>query len=69
MRKKKTELIKPVKVDDKLEVYIEAVGKKGDGIAKIEGFTIFVPNSIVNSMPKVKIVKVFNTFAIAELID
>ncbi|MBI2129647.1 TRAM domain-containing protein, partial [Candidatus Woesearchaeota archaeon] len=33
----------PVKVGDELDVKIEAVGEKGDGIAKKNGFVLFVP--------------------------
>jgi len=35
----------PVKVGDELEVTIEAVGEKGDGVAKKDGFVLFVPNT------------------------
>ncbi|MFH0868366.1 MAG: TRAM domain-containing protein, partial [Candidatus Woesearchaeota archaeon] len=33
----------PVKVGDEIDVKIEAVGEKGDGIAKKDGFVLFVP--------------------------
>ena len=32
----------PVNVGDELDVKIEAVGEKGDGIAKKEGFVLFL---------------------------
>ena len=35
----------PVNVGDEIELKIEAVGEKGDGIAKVKGFVIFVPNA------------------------
>jgi predicted RNA-binding protein with TRAM domain len=34
----------PVNVGDELDVTIDAVGAKGDGIAKKDGFVLFVPN-------------------------
>ena len=36
----------PVREGEELDVKIEAVGEKGDGIAKVKGFVLFVPNSI-----------------------
>ncbi|MDH5419866.1 MAG: TRAM domain-containing protein, partial [Candidatus Bathyarchaeota archaeon] len=35
---------KPVEVDKEYEAEIEDISRRGDGIAKIEGFIIFVPN-------------------------
>ncbi len=56
---------KPVKVGDVLEVNIEAVAAKGDGIAKKDGFVIFVPGAKVGENIKVKITDVRMKFAIA----
>ncbi|MFW5955868.1 MAG: SAM-dependent methyltransferase [Halorhabdus sp.] len=38
----KGRLTAPVRKGDRLEVTIEDVGEEGDGIAKVEGFTLFV---------------------------
>ena len=35
----------PVNVGDEVDVKVEAVGEKGDGIAKVGGFVIFVPGT------------------------
>ena len=35
----------PVNVGDEVDVTVEAVGDKGDGIAKIKGFVLFIPNT------------------------
>ncbi len=48
----------PVKVGDEIDVKIEAVGEKGDGIAKQEGFVLFVPNTKEGDEVKVRITKV-----------
>ncbi len=56
---------KPVKVGDVLDVSIEAVAAKGDGIAKKDGFVIFVPGAKVGDTIKVKITDVRMKFAIA----
>jgi len=34
----------PVNVGDEIDVRIEAVGEKGDGVAKKDGFVLFVHN-------------------------
>ena len=33
----------PVRVGEEVDVKIEAVGEKGDGIARVKGFVLFVP--------------------------
>ena len=46
----------PVKVGDEIDVKIEAVGEKGDGIAKQEGFVLFVPNTKEGQEVKIRII-------------
>ena len=57
----------PVKVGEEVEVTIEAVGAKGDGIAKKEGFVIFVPNTSTGDNVKIRITKVLSNVAFAEV--
>lgn len=59
---------KPVKVGDEIDVSIEAVASKGDGIAKVEGFVVFVPGASVGDKTRVRITEVKNRCAIAEKI-
>jgi len=59
---------KPVKVGDEIEVSIIAVGTKGDGIAKKDGFVIFVPNAKEGEQIKVRITEVKARSANAERI-
>src|SRR5688500_4609065 len=58
----------PVKVGEELDVKIEAVGEKGDGIAKVKGFVIFVPNAKQGDDVKVRITKVLRKVAFAEVV-
>ncbi len=58
----------PVKVGEEMEVMIDAVGAKGDGIAKKEGFVIFVPNTSKGDTVKIKITKVLSNMAFAEAV-
>ena len=58
----------PVKVGEQYDVTIEAISNRGDsGVAKIEGFVIFVPGTKVDDKIKVKITKVGNGYATGEL--
>ncbi|HID28220.1 MAG TPA: TRAM domain-containing protein [Methanosarcinales archaeon] len=58
----------PVSVGDTYNVTIEDIARQGDGIARIEGFVIFVPESKVGDQVKIKIDKVMRRFAIAEIV-
>jgi len=59
---------RPVEEGKEYEVTIDAKGAKGDGIAHLEGFVIFIPNVSVGEKVKVKITVVKRTFAIGEKI-
>lgn len=57
----------PVKVGDEVDVKIEAVGEKGDGIAKVKGFVIFVPNTKQGDEVKVRITRVLKKVGFGEV--
>jgi predicted RNA-binding protein with TRAM domain len=57
-----------VKENQELEVVIDDIGSRGDGISKIQGFLIFVPRSKIGERVKVKILSVGEKFAVAERI-
>ncbi|MGA3191985.1 MAG: TRAM domain-containing protein [Candidatus Bathyarchaeia archaeon] len=57
---------RPVKENQEMEVVIDDIGSRGDGIAKIEGYLIFVPRSKIGERVKVKIRSVGEKFALAE---
>ncbi len=58
----------PVKEGDEIDVTIEAVGGKGDGIAKVDGFIIFVPNTKKDDIVRIKITKVLKNVGFGEVI-
>lgn len=62
-------LKKPVELDKEYEAEIHEISRRGDGIAKIEGFIIFVPNTKQGEHVKFKITRVGNRFAIGELVQ
>src|SRR3989344_3602385 len=57
----------PVKVGDELDVTIEAVGAKGDGIAKKEGFVLFVPGVQKGDNVKIRVTRVLRKVGFAEV--
>jgi predicted RNA-binding protein with TRAM domain len=57
---------KPVAVGDTVNVLIEGQGGQGDGIAKVEGFVVFVKGAQRGERCAVKITDVKRTFATAE---
>ncbi len=56
----------PVKENQEIEVVIDDIGSKGDGIAKLQGFLIFVPHGKIGERIKVRITSVREKFATAE---
>lgn len=58
----------PVQEGEELDVRIEAVGEKGDGIAKKKGFVLFVPNTKEGQEVRVRVTKVLRKVGFAEVI-
>ena len=58
----------PVNVGDEIDVKIEAVGEKGDGIAKKDGFVIFIPGVKEGDEVKVRVTKVLRRVGFAEVV-
>lgn len=57
---------KPVKVGETYEVEINEVGSKGDGIARVKNFVVFVANAAKGEKCTIKITSVSNRFAVGE---
>ena len=58
----------PIKKNDELDVEIIDYGVDGEGIAKINGYTIFVMGALKNEKVKVHITKVQKDYAFAKII-
>jgi len=57
---------KPVKEGETYDVEIKEVGSKGDGIARVKNFVIFVPDTKQGEKCKIRINTVSRRFATAE---
>ncbi|MCL4383511.1 MAG: TRAM domain-containing protein [Candidatus Marsarchaeota archaeon] len=61
-------LPKPIKPGDIIEVEIEAIASQGDGIAKKDGFVIFVKGAKNGEKLKIRITEVKARFGIGEIV-
>ncbi|MBU1112182.1 MAG: TRAM domain-containing protein [archaeon] len=59
----------PIKAGEVHEVKILSVGEKGDGITKVNGFVVFVPDTKKGDFVKIKITKVMTKFGFAEVLE
>ncbi|MBN1762584.1 MAG: TRAM domain-containing protein [Methanomicrobia archaeon] len=58
----------PINVGETYDITVEDVGREGDGIARIEGFVVFVPNTKKGDAVKIRITKVSRRVAFAEVV-
>ncbi|MDI6826192.1 MAG: TRAM domain-containing protein [Candidatus Aenigmarchaeota archaeon] len=57
---------KPVKEGETYDVEINEVGSRGDGIARVKNFVVFVPDTKKGDKCKIRINQVSRRFAIGE---
>lgn len=59
----------PVEKNKEYILNIDGLGYEGEGVGKLENYTIFVPGALLGEKVKVKILKVNKSFAFGKLID
>jgi predicted RNA-binding protein with TRAM domain len=59
---------KPVEVGKEYDVTISEISRRGDGIAKVDGFVIFVAGAKQGWQGKIKVTQVANRFATGAVI-
>ncbi|MBS3816587.1 MAG: TRAM domain-containing protein [Candidatus Thermoplasmatota archaeon] len=59
----------PVEEGETYKVKIEDIGKEGDGVAKVENFVVFVPDTDVGDEVEIEITRVLRTLAFGEVAD
>jgi 23S rRNA (uridine2552-2'-O)-methyltransferase len=64
----KRRLTAPVREGDRLDVEIEDEGSEGDGVAHVDGYTLFVPGTAVGDEVTVEVTDVKERFGFAELV-
>jgi predicted RNA-binding protein with TRAM domain len=59
---------KPVEVGKEYEVSIEELSSRGEGIARVQGLVIFVPNTKQGEHVKIKVTRISRRFAEAHVV-
>lgn len=59
----------PVEEGETYDVTIQDIARQGDGIARIEGFVIFVPGTKVGDEVRIKVERVLPKFAFASVVE
>ncbi len=59
----------PVEEGVVYDVTIQDIARQGDGIARIEGFVIFVPGTKVGDEVRIKVERVLPKFAFASVVE
>ncbi|MEM3073635.1 MAG: TRAM domain-containing protein, partial [Nitrososphaerales archaeon] len=59
---------KPVKLGEELEVTVSEVSKRGDGLVRIEGYVVFIPNTKQGDTVKIRITQIRPNYAIAQVV-
>ncbi|WP_418281675.1 SAM-dependent methyltransferase [Halorubrum sp. DTA98] len=65
----KGRLTAPVEEGDRLEVEIEELGEEGDGIAYLDGYSLFVPDTVVGETVTIVVDDIKPRFGFAERVD
>jgi predicted RNA-binding protein with TRAM domain len=60
---------KPVEVGKEYNVTISDTSRRGEGIAKVEGFIVFVPGTKVGQNVRVKVTQVSQRFASGQVVE
>jgi len=66
---RRPETPKPFKIGDVIDLTIESIGEKGDGVGKVNGFVVFVKDVKEGDNVKVKITNIMRKFAVGEKTD
>jgi predicted RNA-binding protein with TRAM domain len=60
---------KPVEVGKEYDVSISDTSRRGDGIAKVDGFVIFVPGTKVGQNVRIKVKQVSDRYASGQVVE
>ena len=59
----------PVEEGEVYDVTIQDIARQGDGIARIEGFVVFLPGTKVGDEVRIKVERVLPKFAFASVVE
>ncbi|MCR5835867.1 MAG: 23S rRNA (uracil(1939)-C(5))-methyltransferase RlmD [Lachnospiraceae bacterium] len=61
--------MKMFRKNQEVELTIEDLGSSGEGIGKVDGFTVFVKDTVIGDVVRVKLTKVKKNYAFARLVE
>lgn len=59
----------PVKKNDQLTVYIEDLTHDGNGVAKVDGYPLFIQGALPNETAEVHVLKTLKNYGFAKVLD
>ncbi|MER1957715.1 MAG: 23S rRNA (uracil(1939)-C(5))-methyltransferase RlmD [Solibacillus sp.] len=59
----------PIKKNDRTTVYIEDLTHDGNGVAKIDGYPLFIPGALPGETAEVHVVKTLKNYGFAKVVD
>ena len=59
---------KPVEIGKEYDIEIEETSRRGEGITRIEGLVVFVPNTKPGDKVRIKVTRISRRFAEAEVV-
>ncbi len=62
------EIPKPVEVGKEYDLEIQETSRRGEGITRIEGLVVFVPNTKLGDKVRIKVTNISRRFAEAEVV-
>ncbi|MBI3860209.1 MAG: TRAM domain-containing protein [Thaumarchaeota archaeon] len=60
---------KPVEVGKEYDVSVSDISRRGEGIAKVDGFIVFVPGTKVGQNVRIKVTQVSERFASGQVVQ
>ena len=58
-----------IEKNQEFTVFIEGYGSEGQGVARVNGFVVFVKNALIGEIVKIHIIKVTKSYAVGKLIE
>ena len=59
---------KPVEIGKEYNVEIQETSRRGDGVTRIEGLVVFIPNTKMGDILQIKVTNISRRFAEAEVL-
>ena len=58
-----------IKKNDQFDIFIEDMTEEGEGVGKVDGFTLFVKGAVIGDQARVKVMKTKKTYGYARLME